>query len=117
MEMNKYQELAARTDTVINTDRLIKYGQLLNAAIGMVGEACEFLEVVKKIVYHGHNLDNVTKDKLVKEIGDTKWYCAKAARLLGVPLSYVAAINIEKLKNRYPDGFSEDKSINRDMDK
>lgn len=51
--------------------------------------------------------------ELVKELGDIMWYVASMSQTLGVPLERVAIMNIEKLKARYPDGFSAQKSLFR----
>ncbi|MBQ2878714.1 MAG: nucleotide pyrophosphohydrolase, partial [Bacteroidaceae bacterium] len=58
----------------------------------------------------GHELN---KEKLVKELGDIAWYLAEAATALDVPLEQIFQGNIEKLKERYPEGFDEDRSVNR----
>lgn len=76
--------------------------QLICGAMGLGGEAGEFLDEVKKILFHNREQDNTT---LVKELGDVMWYCALAARALGHSLSSVAEQNIKKLRERYPDGF------------
>ena len=47
-------------------------------------------------------------------MGDCLWYLADIATTLEVDLSTVAAANIGKLVRRYPDGFSPERSINRD---
>lgn len=114
--MDRYQQAAART---ANNDmgKVLKrleenpvLLQLLNNATGLTGEAGEFADHIKKVVYHGHELD---KDYLIKELGDLQYYVADAARVLNTALSSVAGQNIKKLQERYPDGFNEQDSINR----
>lgn len=105
MTLNEYQELAARTDTPT-----VKLRGLLTAAMGMVGEAGESLEHLKKVIEQGHDLDT---DKLIEEGGDCLWYIAKLARYCGVTLEELARRNIEKLKKRYPNGFSVERSVHR----
>lgn len=83
---------------------------LILSALGMAGEAGEFADLIKKHIYHDHPLD---RDKAVKEIGDVLWYVARAAHAVGVPLADLARLNIEKLKARYPDGFTSERSLNR----
>ena len=107
MTFSEYVELAARTDRE-HKDRI---DGIRNAAMGMVGEAAETLEHVKKVLDQGHEL-NI--DKLVEEAGDTLWYIAKMSRYCGVPLEYIAAMNIKKLRGSYPDGFSRERSVGRD---
>jgi NTP pyrophosphatase (non-canonical NTP hydrolase) len=86
---------------------------LINAALGLTGEAGEFADLVKKVVFHDHPLDNATRQKMVKELGDILWYLPLACYALGVPLDTVAAENIEKLRQRYPEGFDSQRSINK----
>ena len=50
---------------------------------------------------------------MTKELGDVLWYVAETATALSMTLDEVAARNIAKLKMRYPDGFSAEKSIHR----
>lgn len=50
---------------------------------------------------------------LKDELGDGLWYMAVLAALHGWPLSEIGEGNIEKLYKRYPDGFSQEHSINR----
>lgn len=105
MELNEYMELAARTD---NTT--IGIGGLLTATMGMVGESAETLDHIKKVLEQGHE---VNQDKLIEESGDVLWYIAKLARNCGVTLEDVARRNIDKLRKRYPDGFSVERSVHR----
>lgn len=79
-------------------------------ALGLAGEAGEVADAVKKIIGHGHPLDSV---KLVRELGDCLWYVARLADVLGYSLTRVAEVNVEKLRIRYPDGFSTASSLNR----
>ena len=128
MTINEYQELAMRTNDGICNYRLfvasfdyednlndqlkdlINPGELINGALGLTGEAGEVSDMIKKHIFHGHDLD---RDDLIKELGDVCWYVALISRALGVNLEEVMSLNIEKLKNRYPEGFSEEASINR----
>lgn len=117
MKMNEYQELASRTannDHEAVIARLQANPQLvgmLNAAMGLAGEAGEVIDELKKVIFHGHEYN---EEKFYKENGDLLWYVADFARRQGMPLDDVAVANIEKLRRRYPQGFSEDASINRD---
>jgi len=101
--LNEYQDLAHRTKSE-GTD-------MVNVALGLAGEAGEVTDIIKKVVFHGHELD---VQKLVAELGDILWYVAIGASVLGFSLSDVASRNISKLKSRYPDGFSSESSINRE---
>lgn len=83
---------------------------LINGVMGLCGEAGEAIDLVKKHLYQGHELD---KEKLAMELGDIAWYLAETAFALDLPLETVLLGNLEKLKNRYPEGFQTDRSINR----
>ena len=110
-EFDEYQELALRT---ASPESLVDERTMLNAAaLGLNGEAGEIADHVKKVLFHGHPLDEATRDKIAKEIGDILWYCAIGSRGIGVPLSEIARMNVEKLKRRYPEGFSSERSLNR----
>lgn len=76
--------------------------ELTNVALGLCGEAGEFAEHVKKVMFMGKELD---RTHLVKELGDVMWYVALACEVLGVDLQDVADLNIAKLAARYPNGF------------
>ncbi|MHB1648243.1 MAG: nucleoside triphosphate pyrophosphohydrolase family protein [Cuniculiplasma sp.] len=86
------------------------YGKLMNWSMGLAGESGEVVDILKKILFHGHPIE---KEKLLKELGDILWYLDAIASSLGSSLNEIAELNVEKLKKRYPDGFSEEKSINR----
>ena len=53
------------------------------------------------------------KKNICKELGDVLWYIGETAAGIGVTLEEVAIHNIEKLKTRYPDGFSAERSLHR----
>ena len=108
---DEYQELALRTASQQSMES--EETMLDAAALGLSGESGEIADHVKKILYHGHPLDNATRDKIAKEIGDILWYCAVGAKGIGVSLSEIAQMNVEKLRKRYPEGFSTEKSLNR----
>ncbi len=65
---------------------------------------------MKKSTFQGHDWK---PSRVVEELGDVLWYVALMADLLNVPLEYVMQANIEKLERRYPDGFSNEASVNR----
>lgn len=125
MNGNEYQKLAMRTNDGNCTARVkaliaASYqapihtvpapGELLNGALGITGEAGEVADLIKKHVFHGHDLN---RDEIVKELGDVCWYVALLATSIGVGLDEILERNIEKLKRRYPEGFSSAASINR----
>lgn len=111
MHPNTYQQLASRTLTPKPEKPLEdNESMLVWNALGLLGEAGEVGEYIKKAVFHRHELDS---QKLKKELGDVLWYLAALCTNLGLELEEVMAANIEKLQERYPDGFSSQASINR----
>ena len=106
MRINEYQELAM---TTLNPE-LSKRDVLINSVMGLCGESGEAIDIVKKWLAQGHELD---KEHLMKELGDTAWYLAEAATALDLPLEQILQANIDKLKKRYPDGFEVRRSLVR----
>jgi NTP pyrophosphatase (non-canonical NTP hydrolase) len=110
-QFDEYQQLALRTASSVSTES--ELSMLTSAALGLSGESGEIADHVKKIVYHGHPLDDDTRDKIAKEIGDILWYCAMGSRGIGVGLAEIARMNVDKLKKRYPEGFTTEQSLHR----
>ncbi|MBR2826920.1 MAG: nucleoside triphosphate pyrophosphohydrolase family protein [Erysipelotrichaceae bacterium] len=109
MKINEYQKLAMKT---LNPE-LSERDVLINGVMGLCGESGEAIDIVKKHLAQGHPLD---REALAKELGDICWYVAETAQVLGYDLETIMTMNIEKLKKRYPDGFSREDSINRTED-
>ena len=76
----------------------------------MNGEAGEVAEIIKKAVFHGHELDT---DAIRNELGDVLYYVAVLAAEFEIPLEDVMLTNVLKLRMRYPTGFSKEASRNR----
>lgn len=110
MHLNDYQALALRTKSAQPSIQ-----QLVNCALGCAGESGEFADTVKKIAFHGHPLDEHARTHMLNELGDQLWYITVAADALNATLDDVAACNVAKLRKRYPEGFSAERSLNRDM--
>ena len=106
MTINEYQKLAM---TTLNP-QLSQKDVLINAVMGLCGESGEAIDIVKKHLHQGHELD---REKLIKELGDIAWYLAEAATALDIDLETILERNIEKLSARYPEGFSAERSIHR----
>ena len=107
MTINEYQQLAM---TTLNP-ALEPKDVLINGVMGLCGESGEAIDIVKKWLAQGHDLD---KEKLAKELGDIAWYLAETAWALGIPLEEILQANIDKLKARYPEGFDSQRSIHRE---
>ena len=109
MEANEYQKLAM---TTLNP-ALDKKDVLINSVMGLCGESGEAIDIVKKWLMQGHELD---KEHLIKELGDVAWYLAEAATALDVPLEAVLQGNLDKLRQRFPNGFDTEASVHRKKD-
>ncbi|HET6681460.1 MAG TPA: nucleoside triphosphate pyrophosphohydrolase family protein [Gemmatimonadaceae bacterium] len=103
MTLDEYQRAAARTlnQALSDPDRL------LDAAAGLAEEAGEVLGQVRKHAFMGHALD---RDALASELGDALWCLSACALALGVSLDEVAGANLAKLRSRYPEGYSDERS-------
>lgn len=84
--------------------------RVICAALGLAGEAGEVADAIKKVAFHGHELN---REHLRDELGDVLWYVAYAADALGYTLDDVMRCNLQKLHRRYPAGFSSEASRNR----
>lgn len=122
--MAEYQEEVLRTANKMSTIFLMqhvigdceenpdsdKVAWMLEGALGLSGEVGEVVDILKKSIFQGHPLD---VRKVALELGDAMWYLALLAHSIGYNLDEVTKMNIEKLKNRYPNGFSTTDSLNR----
>ena len=111
MNMTEYQKLAARTIDPEQSNQ----EKLINFAFGLTGEAGETIDLLKKILFQGHDLKSNYKD-LTIELGDCLWYIAGIATTAGISMDEIAEVNIAKLKARYPEGFSSDRSVHRSIE-
>ena len=112
MTPNEYQRNAMRTASGISTS--CPENLLLQGVMGMSGESGEALDIVKKIMFQGHELNEATREHLIRELGDVLWYVATTAEALNVPLETVMQVNIDKLRARYPKRFDAERSRHRE---
>ncbi len=108
MDNRRYVALAMVTaPTGMDKDK-----ELLHAGMGLCTEAGEFLDALKKNIFYGKELDEVN---LKEEIGDLLWYIALGCNALGTTIDECQAVNIDKLRERYPEGFKKGDALNRDL--
>ena len=74
-----------------------------NMAMGLAGESGEVIDLLKKHVWQGKELDI---NDLIEEIGDVLWYVANLCNVNNISMKECMKSNVEKLKVRYPQGFS-----------
>lgn len=110
----KHQEglltAAAHRDLVIDDSEKL---ELLHALLGLVSEAAELAEALIPVFYHGYEVDFIN---IAEELGDLRWYSALAASAIGETEEDIEAVNIGKLRARYPEKFSADNALHRDLD-
>ena len=111
MKADTYCELASRTDAPIGNT----YSNLhaVHMIMGMVTEVGELQDVYKKHLAYGKPIDEVNEKE---EIGDLMWYIGCHCKHKGWSLEEIMESNIKKLQGRYPDKFTSDKAINRDLE-
>jgi NTP pyrophosphatase (non-canonical NTP hydrolase) len=102
-----YQELAMRTANPSVTN----LSKIQNALLGLSGETGELADSFKKAFFQGHTLP--TKEYVEKELGDILWYVALMAEAYDTDMLMIAIKNVDKLRQRYPEGFTPEASINR----
>lgn len=96
MTFDEYQKLALRT--AADKD---KKNELFHLLLGLVGEAGEIAEKMKKVVRdHDSDESRIDRDDMAKELGDVLWYVAVLAQYFDVPLNDIAEKNIAKLADR-----------------
>ena len=108
MTLNEYQTEAMRTASGVTASS--DENLMLNGAMGLNGEAGEVIDIFKKYMFQGHELD---VPHIAKKLGDCLWYIAILAKGAGYTLDEIAEMNKAKLRKRYPDGFEADKSLHR----
>ncbi len=109
MTFNEYQKKSRETAIYYNKDKNYIYPTL-----GLVGEAGEIAEKIKKILRdNGGSVDEKDKVELVKELGDLLWYLSQLSTELGLSLDDIAVSNIEKITSRKERGVLHGSGDNR----
>lgn len=97
MDFNEYQK-RAREKAVYPT----LGGGVVFPTLGMVGEAGEVAEKVKKIFRDdAGEISEEKKREIQKELGDVLWYLAQIAAELEIDLDDVATENLAKIESRH----------------
>jgi len=110
MKLNEYQELSKRTMPAYNGPES-KIKALNNYGLGLCAESGEVADLIKKKFHHQHA--SISADDFKKELGDVLHYLSGLATILDISLEDVAAANIQKLLDRYPNGFNPGDSMKR----
>ena len=84
-----------------------------HAVTGIVTEAGELMDTVKKLVVYNKPLDTTN---IVEELGDLEFYMEQVRQNLGLSRIVIIQENMRKLARRYPKGFT-DKAAQERADK
>lgn len=109
MEINDYQKKAIRTMAKLENPLMDNVHMIL----GMQTESAELSDVFKKNIAYGREIDWTN---IKEEIGDLMWYIANICNINKWDLREILETNINKLEARYPEKFTEDKALNRNLD-
>lgn len=114
MRPDEYQEAVGRTKSAAyHVPAYDHQSDVVHAAIGIATEAGEFLDPVKKFIFYGKPFDLTNMDE---EIGDLLWYIGIYLNARGKTFEQVMQQNIDKLRTRYPEKFTEAHALHRDLD-
>lgn len=98
LSLREYQELCKKTAKRFDD----KDKEIADWGLGVAGEAGDLAGCIKKTFFHG----NDQREGIRENIGDTMWYLAMICNFFDWDLEEVLGENIEKLKQRYPQGFT-----------
>lgn len=113
MDIKEYMELSEKTLSSHFFAKTDKDFRVLHAVMGISWEAGELLDMYKKHIFYGKDLDLIN---LQEELGDIMWFIAILLREYDLDFHQLLDDNIQKLKKRYGEKFDQDKAINRDTD-
>lgn len=116
MTNKEYISLAMRTETTLNP--LVSpfdptYTRLLHSALGCGDESGEITKLLKDKLFYDQPFLTIA---LQEEYGDLLWYIALGIDAIDSSFEEIMEMNIAKLRARYPDKFTEEKAIDRDLD-
>lgn len=120
MTPNEYQQNCLKTEHTPNFivtgrgeqhDRML--ARLMHAMLGLMSEVGEIADQLKRHLIYSKDLDLLN---ILEEDGDSSWYKSLLLDAIGSSWEESWAKNIAKLRARFPQGFSEEKALNRDLD-
>lgn len=101
MDYKEYKQMVIKSEVGSLTD----YPKVLHAMMGMNGEAGECIDILKKVMFQGHELD---VDHLLNELGDVCWYTMLFINEIGLDEDFVfeyidRIVDVEQYKKRPTD--------------
>ncbi len=98
MNLKEYQELAKLTAKKFDNPDL----EIATWGLGVTGEAGDVASCIKKTFAH----KNDVREGIKENLGDMLWYSAMICNFFNWNMDEILNMNIEKLKKRYPSGFT-----------
>lgn len=83
---------------------------LAMGGMGIAEEAGEVAGLIKKHLFQKAPLD---RQRVIKELGDVRWYMEFLCHVIGTTIEEVESVNVAKLRERFPNGFTPEDSIVR----
>lgn len=116
----EYQKLSERTSPLASSaiaDRISTKTSIrtIHGIFGLITELGELTDVLKKYTFYGKPISEEDLVNLQEEIGDLMWYIAEICNANSWELDKIMYSNVEKLRKRFPDKFSEHHALNRDL--
>lgn len=102
-------ELVEKTKERLQSKQMV---DLVHGIVGIITESGELLENLITSIKENKEIDNVN---LIEEMGDIFWYMALMANSINTNFEKIQLTNINKLKKRYPYGFTDYDALNRDL--
>jgi len=96
--LKDYQELCKATAKKFDTPEK----EIFTWGLGIAGEAGDVASCIKKTFAH----NNDQRAGIRENIGDTLWYAAMICNFFAWDMQEILNDNINKLKERYPRGFT-----------
>ena len=110
MDIKTYVKYAGNTCANFDDNTMDNHHMIL----GMLTETGELADIFKKSLAYNKEIDWVNAGE---EIGDIMWYIANFCRINNLDLNKILETNIAKLQARYPDSFTEESALNRDLER
>lgn len=109
MDIKEYVEKASRTDAPLSSLKTHD----LHMILGMLTEIGELADIFKKELAYEKTVDWIN---IKEEIGDLMWYIANFCKSHNFDLEEILDICINKLIARYPEKFTQENALNRNLD-
>ena len=119
MNQKTYIEKSSRTDLndyspIVERIANPETAKMIHYLLGIGSESGELQNALKRWVAYERPLD---KTNVKEELGDVLWYMARICDMFGWTFEEVMALNIKKLETRFPDKFTTENAVNRDLQK